>query len=151
MAIRSPLRLGRPAGGLCLSVAAGRALLPGRSASLQSRAPQRGRYLPPPAFGLPHHSFCQGAEERQGNCHGASGGAGAPAAGIARAGGPASAWWPPSSRGNCGQGEEAGGGRDGAISPRALHDAEGALRSGGALRGGDGADRGDRSEGVVAE
>ena len=63
-----------------------RALLPGGSASLQSRgAAQRGRHLPLPAFGLSHHSFCQSAQERPGNCHCASGGAGAPAAGAARA------------------------------------------------------------------
>ena len=37
-------------------------------------------------------------------------------------------------RGHCLPGQEAGGGGDGAISARALHDAEGALRSGGALR-----------------
>jgi hypothetical protein len=33
------------------------------------------------------------------------------------------------------QGPEAGGGGDGTIFARALHDAKGALRSGGALRG----------------
>ncbi len=33
--------------------------------------------------------------------------------------------------------------------PELLHDAEGALRSGGALRRSDGEDRGDRFEGVV--
>jgi hypothetical protein len=33
--------------------------------------------------------------------------------------------------------------------PELLHDAKGALRSGGALRGDEGEDRGDRSEGVV--
>jgi uncharacterized Fe-S cluster-containing protein len=33
--------------------------------------------------------------------------------------------------------------------PELLYDAKGALGSGGALRGGDGEDRGDRSEGVV--
>ena len=37
-------------------------------------------------------------------------------------------------RGHNMPGQEAGGGGDGAISARALHDAEGALRSGGALR-----------------
>ena len=52
-------------------------------------------------------------------------------------------------RGHCLPGQEAGGGGDGAISARALHDAEGALRSGGALRRDAVEDRGDRFEGVV--
>jgi len=43
----------------------------------------------------------------------------------------------------------AGGGGDGAISARALHDAEGALRSGGAFRRDAAEDRRDRFEGVV--
>jgi hypothetical protein len=49
------------------------------------------------------------------------------------------------------RGKRRGGRGDGAISARALHDARGALRSGGALRGDAGEDRGDRSEGVVAK
>jgi len=40
-------------------------------------------------------------------------------------------------------GQEAGSGGDGAISARALHDAEGALRSGGALGRDAAEDRGD--------
>jgi len=43
----------------------------------------------------------------------------------------------------------AGGGGDGEISARALHDAEGALRSSGALRRDAGEDRGNRFEGVL--
>ena len=35
--------------------------------------------------------------------------------------------------------------------PELLYDAEGALRGGGALGGGDGEDRGDRFEGVVKD
>ncbi len=54
-------------------------------------------------------------------------------------------------RGSDKQGQEAGGGRNGALSARALHDAKGALRGDCALRGEPGEDRGDRSEGVVAK
>jgi len=46
-------------------------------------------------------------------------------------------------RGHNMPGQEAGGGGDGAISARALHDAEGALGSGGALGGGEVEDRRD--------
>jgi hypothetical protein len=56
------------------------------SASLQSRGAAEGRrHLPLPAFGLPHYSFCQSAQERSGNRYCASGGTGAPAEGTARA------------------------------------------------------------------
>lgn len=53
-------------------------------------------------------------------------------------------------RGRGEPGQEAGGGGDGALPPRALHDAEGAFRGGGAFGGGEGEDRGDRFEGVVS-
>jgi len=96
------------------------------------------------------NSFRLSTQVRPGNRNGAPVGAGAPAAGIASARGHRHL------HGGCLRrhdqpGQEAGGRRDGAISARALHDAKGALGSGGAFRGDAGEDRGDRSEGVVEE